>query len=223
MSYADLVTVLLACFAASYAAGAAPPAPLSSNRSPEPSAESAAPAAVVAEPAMPPAAAPPAEPDDPVSSLRARVEPALAEDIDRARIELIEDAHGLVLSLPESATFAIGRADLTPAAETFLARLAEELSTVDVRIRIEGHTDDTPVRGGRYRSNWELSTARASAVVAFLISSAGVEAARLSAAGYGEFHPRVANDSEDQRARNRRVDVVIMPAGRADTGEEPRP
>jgi chemotaxis protein MotB len=70
-----------------------------------------------------------------------------------------------------------------------------------------------PITGGRFGSNWELSTARASAVVVFLVDHANFEPARLSAAGYGEFHPRVPNESPEQRALNRRVDVVItMPA-----------
>ena len=89
--------------------------------------------------------------------------------------------------------------------------------------RIEGHTDDTPIRTARYSSNWELSTARASAVVARFIEQR-VDPRRLSAAGYGEFHPRASNDTADGRASNRRVDVVVV-VGRgsspADTGPEP--
>ena len=74
-----------------------------------------------------------------------------------------------------------------------------------------------PIRTARYGSNWELSTARASAVVAFLIESARFDPVRLSAAGYGEFHPRVANDSAANRASNRRVDVVVLnPASKRD-------
>ena len=84
------------------------------------------------------------------------------------------------------------------------------------RIRIEGHTDDVPIRTPKYASNWELSTARASAVVAFLITEAKIDPRRLSAAGYGEFHPLNPNDTGPRRARNRRVDVVILDHARAD-------
>jgi chemotaxis protein MotB len=76
-------------------------------------------------------------------------------------------------------------------------------------MRIEGHTDDVPVAGGRYDSNWELSTARASAVVLFLLANTSLAPGRLSAAGYGEFHPRARNDTPGERALNRRVDVVV--------------
>jgi chemotaxis protein MotB len=77
-------------------------------------------------------------------------------------------------------------------------------------IRVEGHTDNVPIRTVKYDSNWELSTARASAVVAYLVKNVGIDASRLSAAGYGEFHPRGPNATEADRARNRRVDLVIL-------------
>jgi chemotaxis protein MotB len=77
-------------------------------------------------------------------------------------------------------------------------------------VRVEGHTDDVPIRTARYQSNWELSTARASAVVAYLVEVGKLDPERLSAAGYGEFHPQVPNDSPEHRARNRRVDLVVQ-------------
>ncbi|MNC88387.1 Motility protein B [compost metagenome] len=70
-----------------------------------------------------------------------------------------------------------------------------------------------PIRTSRYASNWELSTARASAVVEYLVTTTGVAPERLSAAGYGEFHPRVPNDSAEHRASNRRIDIVILDGG----------
>jgi chemotaxis protein MotB len=77
-------------------------------------------------------------------------------------------------------------------------------------MRIEGHTDNVPIRTAKFRSNWELSTARASTVIAFLIETLAYDPTQLSAAGYGEFHPRAPNDSAENRARNRRVDIVIL-------------
>lgn len=125
-------------------------------------------------------------------------------------IELIEDARGLVISLPETATFPIGRADLAAPAQTLLVRIADAIRPTGASIRVEGHTDDAAVRGGRYGSNWELSTARASAVVVFMVTEAGLEPSRLSAAGYGEFHPRASNADAEGRALNRRVDIVVI-------------
>jgi chemotaxis protein MotB len=137
------------------------------------------------------------------------VAPAVEAGASNA-IAFVDDARGVVISLPESASFATGSATLAPPARTFLLNLAQALRPTATLVRIEGHTDDVPVAGGRYGSNWELSTARASAVVAFLVGEASFAPTRLSAAGYAEFHPRVPNDSPESRARNRRVDVVLL-------------
>jgi chemotaxis protein MotB len=110
--------------------------------------------------------------------------------------------------LPESATFPMASAEATPAAQGLIDRVAATLGPLDVTVRIEGHTDDTPIRTARYTSNWELSTARASAVVARFIDQR-MDPRRLSAAGYGEFHPRASNGTAAGRASNRRVDVVV--------------
>jgi chemotaxis protein MotB len=133
-------------------------------------------------------------------------------------VELIDDVRGLVVSMPDDAAFPVGSAEATADARRLIGRVGETLRSVPNRIRIEGHTDDVPIRTAKYASNWELSTARASAVVAFLITEAGIDPRRLSAAGYGEFHPLNPNDTGARRARNRRVDVVILDHGQADGG-----
>ncbi len=84
------------------------------------------------------------------------------------------------------------------------------MQDVDNPVRVEGHTDDVPIHTARFQSNWELSTARATTVIAFFVVERGLSPMRFSAAGYGEFHPRTANDSESARAVNRRVDIVIL-------------
>ncbi len=147
--------------------------------------------------------------------LSRRLERDLAEAIGAGRVELIDDVRGLVVSMPDDAAFPTGSADATADARRLISRVGETLRSVPNRIRIEGHTDDVPIRTAKYASNWELSTARASAVVAFLITEAGIDPRRLSAAGYGEFHPLNPNDTGPRRARNRRVDVVILDRGQA--------
>jgi chemotaxis protein MotB len=193
VSYADLVTILLACFATTYAAAPASPT------------------VAVAAAIQPMPAPQPSTASRRVETLRELVAPVVAANASR-RIAFADDspAGGVVIALPESASFATGSAELAAPAREFLLDLADTLRGTDVLVRIEGHTDTVPVTGGRYRSNWELSTARASAVVAYLIADASIAPARLSAAGYAEFHPRVVNDSAEQRALNRRVDVVLI-------------
>jgi chemotaxis protein MotB len=80
-------------------------------------------------------------------------------------------------------------------------------------IIVEGHTDSIPIRGGgQYASNWELSTARATQVLRWMVEARGLPSVRFSAAGYADTHPRVANDTSAHRAENRRVEIVVLAA-----------
>jgi chemotaxis protein MotB len=148
--------------------------------------------------------------------LKDRLERELAD----GSVALGVDARGVVISLRESGSFPVGSADLTPVSREVLGKIAATLADLDSTVRVEGHTDDVPIKTPRFASNWELSTARAINVVQYLVTGGGLAASRLSASGYGEFHPRVPNDSPDNRAKNRRVDLVILnPVTRA--SEEP--
>jgi len=164
------------------------------------------------------------KPADAMARVRQRIEQELAGAITAGQLEIGADDRGLVLSLPESATFPVASADVTSTAQAVIDRVATTLEPLDVTVRIEGHTDDTPIRTARYSSNWELSTARASAVVARFIDQR-VDPRRLSAAGYAEFHPRTSNATADGRASNRRVDVVVIPPASASSapGASARP
>lgn len=206
VSYADLVTLLLAFFTTLYAASAvkattpAPP-PASERVSPE---------------MRPVPVMPSARREDP---LRARLAARLENDVRLARAEIVRDGRGIVVSLPESATFKVGSADVTTDAKPVIARVIDELRDGAYMLRIEGHTDDVPIQTSRYPSNWELSTARAGAVVAYLIRELHFAPERLSAAGYAEFHPLVPNDSPANRARNRRIDIVVIEGAGGEAGE----
>jgi chemotaxis protein MotB len=203
LSYADLMTLLFAFALTMYAVAAERKV---TRMSDDPAARPAA-GTVSIVPAMLETATGAA--GDP---LRDRLARDLADAIGARRLELIRDARGLVVSMPDDAAFATGSAEATVEARRLIATVGETLRSVPNRVRIEGHTDNRPIRTPKYDSNWELSTARASAVVAFLINEAGIDASRLSAAGYGEFHPLNPNDSDEHRARNRRVDLVILDA-----------
>lgn len=135
------------------------------------------------------------------------------------QVSIQRDARGLVISIREAGSFQTGRADLSPTAIAVLNEIGAVIAGSPHQVRVEGHTDDVPIRTERFASNWELSTARATNVIAYLVS-VGAEPSRLSAAGYGEFHPAVPNDSDAHRATNRRVDIVILSEETA-TREEP--
>lgn len=213
LSYADLVTLLLALFTTLYAAStidAQKLGPISSSireafdKTPHPPAPGV------------PAIVPPVTVvagQQPREDLQARLAEDLAQAIAADRIRMHRDERGLILSLPEEAAFPVGRSDVSGEARKMIDRIAAAVAPTPNAIRIEGHTDDVPIRTSKYASNWELSTSRASAVVEYLVTTTGLAPARLSAAGYGEFHPRVPNDSDENRASNRRIDIVILDGG----------
>ncbi|MEW5796532.1 MAG: flagellar motor protein MotB [Candidatus Zixiibacteriota bacterium] len=117
---------------------------------------------------------------------------------------------GLVVHILESALFDKGSAELKPRAMEVLNLIAEELRDRPNHVRVEGHTDDTPIRTLVYPSNWELSSARATTVVRYYTENRTIPPDRISALGYGEYRPVVANNSIENRATNRRVDIVIL-------------
>jgi chemotaxis protein MotB len=137
---------------------------------------------------------------------------ARLEDLGETRVGLQLDPRGLVISVREAGSFPVGRAELDPEAQRLFHEIGVTLAGLPNAVRVEGHTDDVPIHTLRYASNWELSTARATSVVAYFVQQVGLTPERLSAAGYAEHHPQVPNDSEAARARNRRVDVVVLNA-----------
>jgi chemotaxis protein MotB len=114
--------------------------------------------------------------------------------------------------------FASGSATLNPDAERVLSQLAETLTGFGNSIRVEGHTDDVPIQGGLYRDNWDLSAARAGAVVRVLVAK-GLEPSRFAVLGFGEHRPLQSNDSEAGRSANRRVLLAIL--GQDEVAEGP--
>lgn len=117
---------------------------------------------------------------------------------------------GLVVHIMESALFGEASADLKPRALEVLDLIAQKVSALPNHVRIEGHTDDRPINTVVYPSNWELSSARATAVVRYITGTHDIAPDRISALGYGEYRPIRPNNSIENRAQNRRVDIVIL-------------
>lgn len=145
-----------------------------------------------------------------IAALQKELEKALAPEIFSKDVALRHEPDGLVISLREVGFFSSGSADLRPDAIPALRRVTAVLLERPYEIRIEGHTDNVPIHTAQFVSNWELSAARAIEVVRLMISEMGFAPQRLSVGGYGEFHPIAPNTTEEQRALNRRVDVVIL-------------
>jgi len=124
-------------------------------------------------------------------------------------VRIVEELDKITVELGEGILFKSGSADLNPNAGRTLADIGESLRKVDGDVIVEGHTDNVPISGAPFRSNWELSASRAFSVIQALKGS-GVPAARLAAWGFGENRPVVSNDSIENRQRNRRIDIVIL-------------
>ncbi|NLC53320.1 MAG: flagellar motor protein MotB [Firmicutes bacterium] len=138
------------------------------------------------------------------------IEAMLAEEGVGVAVEIFQEERGLIISFKEKIFFDIGSAQLRPEARNLLSRVGRVLAADDHDIRVEGHTCDLPIQSKTFPSNWELSTSRATNVTRFLIEEVGINPGRLGATGYAEFRPIAVNDSEENRVRNRRVDILLL-------------
>lgn len=126
------------------------------------------------------------------------------------RLSLIVDEQRITIRLTESSLFEGGTDRLLPEAYPVLDEIAVVLKELPNSLRVEGHTDNIPVRTAQFPSNWDLSSARAIRILKFFFEKHGFDPAKLSAVGYGEFRPVETNDTPIGRARNRRVDIMVM-------------
>jgi chemotaxis protein MotB len=145
-----------------------------------------------------------------VDQLKRELEQALGDQIKRHEIEMHTTPEGLVVSLREVGFFNSGTADLLEDGQAPLGRIARILNAKGFQIRVEGHTDNVPIHTARFKSNWELSTARATELVALLVEHYGFDPMQVSAAGYSQYRPVASNDAEEGRKINRRVDLVVV-------------
>lgn len=133
------------------------------------------------------------------------------------------DKEGVVIRLSGSYLFDSGRAELKPNSFSLLDAIANQLKLEPNDVRVDGHTDSTPLVGSPlYPTNWELSSARALAVTRYLTETDAIQPTRLTAAGLGEFHPIVPNDTRERRALNRRVEIHLLSSVAAPIGPVPQ-
>jgi chemotaxis protein MotB len=134
---------------------------------------------------------------------------SLSGEIQAGRIQISELQGKMTVRLAEKVLFPSGSATLARDGKGTLQKVADAFRDLRERIvRVEGHTDDVPIKSALFPSNWELSAARAIAVVRFL-QDQGVDPAKLAAAGYGEWQPIAANDTPEGRAQNRRIEITL--------------
>ena len=159
----------------------------------------------------PPPAQPPAPKEDLAASL-AKLQTDLAPELSSGKVNLKLDERGLTISLRESAFFASGDSEVQAFALPAVEKIAAIVAGLPNPLRLEGHTDARPIHNSRFRNNWELSTVRAIAVLELLQTRFHIRSERMAVAGYAENGPADTNDTEEGRAHNRRVDLVVLSA-----------
>lgn len=129
----------------------------------------------------------------------------------RAKLEITEK--GLVITFLSEVFFDSGKADIKPESYATLDKVAEVLNTTlkERPVAVEGHTDNDPIKYSGWKSNWDLSSGRSLAVLHYFIDKKAVAPERLSFVGYGEFHPVAPNDTPENKRKNRRVEIVVIP------------
>jgi len=149
----------------------------------------------------------------PEETLAQSLEKAMHEEISQAMAKVEEREGEVVVRFPEKIAFPSGAETLTTEFLVALNNLSSVISKTEGDIIIAGHTDDRPISTARFRSNWDLSAARANSVIHYLLEFTDIAPSRLAAMGYADSRPLVANDTDENRAINRRVEIIIRKSG----------
>jgi chemotaxis protein MotB len=159
------------------------------------------------------------------SQAQKSLEEQMRSAIESKDVTISELQGKLTVNILDRILFDSGEAELKPEGEKVLQKIGGVLAQYPNRqIHVIGHTDNVPIRVGprtKYPSNWELSTARATAAVRFLCDKAGADPRRIGAVGYGEFHPIADNSTTEGRSKNRRIALVVLPEELAGTENNP--
>lgn len=145
-----------------------------------------------------------------IQTLKSEVDNYLKDNKLDSNVSTVIEERGLVIRLNDSLFFDSGKTELKQESIIKLKEIGSFLSKTNNYIRVEGSTDNVPISNAHFSSNWQLSVIRATNVVELLINDCKIPPNKLSAIGYGEFRPVASNSTEEGRAKNRRVDIVIL-------------
>lgn len=148
-------------------------------------------------------------PQDPVEDVATKLRFVIAEELKDDQVEVLKRDNLVIIRFRDRAAFALGDRELSPEIFKTLEKIADILAKTPGRIRVEGHTDDIPIATTLFRSNWDLSAGRAASVVHHLLMNRLIDPARVSAEGFADSRPLMANETPEHRAMNRRVEISI--------------
>jgi len=234
VSYADFITLLFAVFVVLFAMGQSDKAKVEAvmqsiqqsfgktTPGPTPKMNVIPSKTMLVVPSLKPdlSIAPPARPRNGQSKGRAEekdfrqikssIEAYLVKQGAQHKVSLEITRRGLIVSLKEAGFFDSGKATIKPEAYELINTISEVMTQYNNPLRLEGHTDNIPISSAQFPSNWELSTARATNGLKYLLKNFDVDPDKISATGYAEFRPLTDNNTTEGRAKNRRVDLVML-------------
>ena len=149
-----------------------------------------------------------------LAKTKLKLEKRLQAEISRGDLEVTMENRGVVVRMVAEVLFDSGKTVIKESSKETLKKVAGILARGEAKdnlIYVEGYTDNVPIKYSGYKSNWELSTNRATEVLHFFVDKCSIDPIRLAATGYGEYRPLVSNDTPERRAKNRRVEVIISP------------
>lgn len=153
--------------------------------------------------------------------LEAEMQSLVDNESMKKNISIFSDERGVIIRILEKAFFDAGKADLKEGAKVALGRIIPIVKNIDNQIRIEGHTDNVPINNREFRSNWELSARRATEVVSYFIEKHDFPPERVSAVGYAQYRPVALNDMPENRALNRRIEIIVAKSDKPIVNSKP--
>jgi len=163
----------------------------------------------------------PSEPEEaPGERVAKFLESELSDEIRSGRVTVEPSADGVLIRFSSNFLFGSGNADIYNSMSDLMENLAAILAETDGEILVSGHTDDVPISTDVFRSNWDLSSARAASLVHMLLKSGKIDKKRIGATGYADSRPIASNDTEEGRARNRRVEIQLRTNAQSSDADE---
>lgn len=148
--------------------------------------------------------------EDKMTEIKKMLEQEIGKEGYSDKVKVNLTSEGLEITIQDAVLFNSGEAEIRGDVSALLSKLSDMLHDLDNKVKIVGHTDNVPISNSRFRSNWDLSAMRAINVMNYMVSSTGITANRASIEAHGEYAPKYDNNTEEGRAKNRRVEIIVI-------------
>jgi chemotaxis protein MotB len=148
--------------------------------------------------------------EDKMTEIKKMLEQEIGKEGYSDKVKVNLTSEGLEIAIQDAVLFKSGEAEIRSDVSPLLSKLSDMLHDLENKVKIVGHTDNVPIKNARFPSNWELSATRAINVMNYMVTSTGISANRASIEAHGEYAPKYDNNTEDGRAKNRRVEIIVI-------------